>query len=244
MKTRRIIFESDFVDEAVFLTIRDREGKGDLELARRFHEGKDRVYSEGDQEGHEDSFRKFYDEQFRELGLQNFFENVVAQFPLIDSADLQVIFRRAWGQREEGAELYVRSEMKTVTVGIQTVRVKDPCSLEAFLRYEFMHISDMLDPEFGYSPFLPFESGSAAGNDLVRERFRILWDLYTSARMRKTGFKDWVPLERQKELFERAFMLLDNKHRAPVFFKLLQGGKWTQRELLEIAVYDRTEILT
>jgi hypothetical protein len=143
--------------------------------------------------------------------------------------------RRAPTQKDEGSELYVRSNAKTVLVNIQTHRLFDADHVEKFLRHELMRISDMLDPAFQYSKDAPLGGSSELEDNLIRDRFRILWDLSISLRLLKRGFGVLVPLERQRQFYERAFSKWPASVRAKTFHEILNQKSHTQSDLLELA---------
>src|SRR3989338_7912379 len=104
----------------------------------------------------------------------------------------------------------------TLLLGLQAARCLNRDELVAFLRHELMHICDMLDPAFAYEPHPEFAPppvgkpeadpigvGIACGNpppgggvggeceienDLIRERVRLLWNVWVAGRMRRNGW--------------------------------------------------------
>ena len=77
---------------------------------------------------------------------------------------------------DEGADLLV-GEQRTVLFRIAADRFLDPCALATFVRHEMRHVLDMLDPAFGYRPDLGLRGRTRAEQELVRSRYRVLWDL-------------------------------------------------------------------
>lgn len=234
MTSVAVTFEPSFIEEAVYLAVKRAENLGDLNLVESFYQQRNRMYEETEEE-RENSFQRFYDEQFSKLGLASLFEQIFTEFTCLNDPSLVVVIRREWNQRAEGAELFVDRGLKTVLVGIGTRRFLEPPILEAFLRHELMHISDMLDPEFRYEPDPELGGTHEIENNLIRDRFRILWDLYVSARIREKGFCELIPLERQRRNFDQAFSILDTDQREALFDTVLSGKQWTQQELLRFA---------
>jgi hypothetical protein len=124
-------------------------------------------------------------------------EKALAEQPIVTSAISACVVARAAGQKHEGAELFVNPdgessdrEKKTVRLLLRTESLLKQSELLSFLRHEFYHIVDMLDPAFGYEPFLPPAEGGPTHDSLLRERYRTLWDTAIDGRMVQRG---WLP---------------------------------------------------
>ena len=59
--------------------------------------------------------------------------------------------------------------------------------LRDYVRHEFTHLSDMLDPAFGYAPTLDLPGLNGAQQRLARERYRLLWDITIDGRLTAAG---------------------------------------------------------
>lgn len=172
-------FDPGFIEEAVFWTARNEET-----VSARFHKERDAIYDlEVSEEERELRFRSFHKKYFTELGLESLFEKVVLEFPFILQAKPLIFIQRVWSKKEEDTELYQDGPRKTVLIRMRVSRLLDRTSLETFLRHELLRISDMLDPAFGYSPHASLGGASPIQDELIRERFRKLWDQYIDARL-------------------------------------------------------------
>ena len=114
-------------------------------------------------------------------------------------------------------------------------RVLDLTFLESFLRHELTRISDMLSFDFQYSPHPVFGGKNEIENNLIRERFRLLWDSYIDARARGKGFKTIKAYEEQKEEFERKFFFLAVLEREQILTKIQGCENLMQIDLLNWA---------
>lgn len=239
----RIELDPAFVEEAVFLTLKREEKAGGEGLVKTFHDGKNQIYEVVSGETREESFRKFYKVWFSKLGLGVIFERIVGEFPLLAGSEILVFVKRVFRQKDEGSELYVEDFAKTVLIGLQVIRILDKPFLEAILRQELVHVSDMLDPEFQYSPDPIFGGTCETENDLIRDRFAVLWNLYVSSRIQRKGFQSLVSRGRQKLDFDKTFSFWSEKKRNQVFEDLLNRDQWTHPELLRLARHrDQTRI--
>lgn len=230
-----LIFEPDFLEDAVFLVIHDREGNGSEELVMAWHRERERVYAIRDFHVRTREFRRLDEEWFSRLGLRARFEATLRAFPYLSDPSLFIRIRRAFSSKEEGSELYLQDNLKTNLLKIQTIRFLEDQYLERFLRHEWLRVSDMLDPHFQYSPRVALSGAGEVEDNLIRERFRILWDIYLSARLIKQGLEPLLPLDCLRQLFERAFSQWSERMRERIFGEI-RGGKYqTQSELLKLA---------
>lgn len=108
----------------------------------------------------------------------------------------------------ESAELFVRdgrtgSLVRTLVIQMLPETLFAPERAAAFFRRELLHVSDMLADSFGYCA----EDLTALGqrDQIVRDRYRVLWDIYVESRLMKEGRVDEHGLDRLRRMFERAF---------------------------------------
>jgi hypothetical protein len=204
-------FDPAFVEEAVFLES-SRLASGAVQIAAAFHQEREAVYGLADALEREAAFRRLALRYFQSLGLAEMFTARLEEFPrLSDRIELAVV-RRVWSRKDEQVELYVGRPpparpddspeislreisridkiprpwpgyFMTLFIGLQVVRCLDRGKLIAFLRHELMHVADMLDPAFAYDPQVGLGGECVPENELIRERFRLLWDLWVHGRM-------------------------------------------------------------
>src|SRR5262249_54180805 len=125
---------------------------------------------------------------FREWGLERLLVTLLKEFPLLPPALNLLVFRKARSKNEEGAELYVSAETgRNGVLAVLTERFGQDGPLTSFLRHELMHLQDMVDPAFGYSPHLDLPGKTAAQQRLMRERYRLLWDITIDGRLTGAG---------------------------------------------------------
>ncbi len=242
-------FDPAFVEETVFLELRNREALGNCAMAQAFHVQRSALYDTTTATGEREArFQQLAARYFQELGFSELFAKRFEEFPLIGAHVPVALVRRAWSRKEERVELYVPptpgggSSLKafpTLWIGFQVARCLNREQLVAFLRHELMHISDMFDPAFGYQPHPDFGAECETEEDLIRKRFRLLWNLVVDGRMRRKG---WPAVDhgttRLRE-FERAFASWDPQRREAVWPDLGNRASCTQRELLELAKDER-----
>jgi hypothetical protein len=227
-------FDSSFVEEAVFLTVK---GKGASDrFVKTFHRDRERMYqTQLPAQERDRQFMAFYETHFHELGLRQIFEQLILEFPRVCQPAILVFMKRVWSKQEEEVELYVQGELKTVYIGLQVTRICDREFLKKFLTHELTRVSDMLDPRFQYSPFPDLGGASEIEDNLVRERFRILWDIYIKGRLRKKGYSSEDSEEDQMSILKRGFPFWDEKRRGQISAQVRGGENFRQRDLLELA---------
>ncbi|MBI2167040.1 MAG: hypothetical protein HYU34_02210 [Candidatus Omnitrophica bacterium] len=219
METIPLQFDPRFVEEMVSLRMEAEEEEGDRLLVKLFYQERDH----------------FYAKWFAEVGFEALFRGALDDFPGILETNPLIFVKRAWERKEEGAELYGQGSQKTVLIRLSAARMNGPVLLQSFLRQELLHIQDMLDPVFQYSPDLPLGGDNVAQDELIRQRFRLLWDIYAEGRMNRRGWRTLVPLEARRREFQGAFSFWTEQKRETAFRKLAGEAAWTQEGLLQLA---------
>lgn len=244
-----IRFDPAFVEETVFLELRAREAAGDRAAPQAFREEWDALYGVEDHGAlRTEGFQRIAVRYFEALGFSELFIGRFKEFPLLETHIPLAIVRRVWSRKEERVELYVgkasgsrgaTGAITTLSIGLQAARCLDRDRLVAFLRHEFLHISDMLEPAFAYVPLSELGGECEMEDDLIRDRFRLLWDLWVDGRMRWEGWQGVVDGAARRDQFELAFASWDPRRREAVFAKLSGRDQCTQRELLALANDER-----
>lgn len=178
-------------------------------------------------------FQNFYQDYFEKTGLHSFFEKMILDYPLLNTAQTTIFIKRVWSRKQEGAELFFDGKNKTVLINLQIIRLENLAELAAFFRHELMHISDMLDPAFQYRNNPSLGGVCEAENDLVRERFRILWDLYITARLTLQKMPAPATPEKFKKDIQKAFSYQDASENEKLFQTIFSGEPKTQKDLIE-----------
>lgn len=203
-------YEPRLVEEATLLALR---GTGEEAAFRR---ERDRLYEIADPEAREAAFRAFHAAWFERLGLSRAIGWALRERAAIICATRACVVTYAASARQEGAELFVRppeegtreADRRSVVLRLRPERLLAAPQLLEFLRHELLHIADMLDPCFAYEPWLPSADAGPANRELLKSRYRVLWDASIDGRLSRLG---WAPagvrVERLAE-FRRAFPML------------------------------------
>lgn len=240
-----IRFDPGFVEEAVFLELKRLAASGEEGMQRRFREEWASLYEGGSSvEESEAAFQRLSGRYFKALGLSELFAQRFEELQGL-SASAEVAFvRRVFSRKEERVEFYASRagdgrlgiEIPTVLfIGLQVARCLHREALVAFLRHELMHVCDMIDPAFKYDPRADLGGVCEAEEDLLRERFRLLWDVWVHGRFKRKG---WQTLEEdsvRRQEWERVFAFVDPVRRLEAFRIVGGRDRWTQQELLALA---------
>ena len=226
-------YDDDFVEGAVFICASSRRhGPPSLQV-RRFHSGREKLYAILDPDERNTAFFKLHLDWFREWGLEKMLLELIDGFPLLRETLNALVFRKARIKNDEGAELYVSADNgRSGVVALCVERFDQPEALARFLRHEFTHVDDMVNPAFGYSPQLHLPGQNAAQQRLTRERYRLLWDITIDGRLLRSTVG--TP-EQHRGAFERAFGFWPEIKRDKVFDSLSNNPDPRHVDLLAIA---------
>ena len=180
-------YDDDFVEAAVFLCASGRRPGAPALQVRRFHAERERCYTVADPDERNAAFFKVHLGWFREWGLEQLLTGLLAEYPLLPGALNVLAFRQARTKNEEGAELYVSAGVRNAMVALRMDRLERDRPLLRFLRHEFMHLHDMVDPAFAYSRQIHLPTHNQTQQRITRERYRLLWDITIDGRLTRAG---------------------------------------------------------
>lgn len=216
-------YDDEFIEAAVTLAAGGRLTKVPALQVTRFHRERERLYTILDPDERNAAFFRLHLEWFREWGLERPINDVFAAFRLVREALTTLGIRRSIDKRDEGAELYVNeSGERTGMLALRLERLGRPEALKEYLRHEFMHLHDMLDPGFGYSPSIDVPGLNSAQQRLALERYRLLWDITIDGRLAAAGHAPMLSRAQHVEAFARGYSFWPEPRRAETFASLWQ----------------------
>lgn len=232
----KLLFEDDLVEGVVFLCAsRERPGVSPFQI-RRFRAEHERCYAERDPDDRAAAFARVQLLWFREWGFDKRLGDIAGRFAPLGRALETLAFRKARGRNDEGAELYRHPGGACQgIVALNPARFAEDSTLEHYLHHELAHLADMVDDSFGYSPDLDGAGRTASEQRLVRERYRLLWNVSVDGRLTRRGLATVADEARRRTEFDRGFAYLADARREAVFADLWNGRLARHDHLLAIA---------
>ena len=228
----KLLFDEDLVEGAVVDCARTASPL----LVRRFHREREKVYTIADPDERNAAFFRLHLDWFREWGLETFLRERIAAFPNLETHLKALAFRKARNKTEEASELYVNRDREWHgMVALRPERFGKKKSLVLFLNHELMHLNDMVDPKFGYSPEISDLSQSPSQQRLLRERYRLLWDVTIDGRLIGAGLETGATREQRWNEFNRAFSSLPEAKCQETFQSLWIGPAPQHVQLVTLA---------
>ncbi len=228
----RIEYEPNLVEQSVLFAARQ-----DAALMGQLHGATDPLYQLTDATQQESRFREVYAGFFRRLGFDAVLPHLLEERPLIAEHVGRCIARQAANARKEAAELYVKDEeespspsTRSLFIFVTADSLLKPKELEHRMQSELLHTSDMLDYRFGYV------KDSLAGHhprqNLIRDRYRVLWDIFVEGRLHREGRRDSEAEARLQEQLARVFGRAANGRAAEAFARVFGAVGLTHGQML------------
>lgn len=184
-------------------------------------------YEQRDPAARDQAFAELHEQWFSELGLRKLILGVVEEFSHIRDGVRRVMVTQASSPRSQTAELFGSPGKYTVVISIAASTLLDRSAFEYWARHEFLHIDDMLTPDFGYDIARRPTGATPAARNLVQDRYAVLWALFVDGRLAHRGQAPAnVEAKRRAEL-ARAFGLRTDDSIDLTFRELWEQSKTT-----------------
>jgi hypothetical protein len=229
-------YDEEFIEAAAFLcTNGRRKGVPSLQIAR-FHREREKLYAILDPDERNTAFFKLHLDWFREWGLEKLLTDLLKVFPLLTEKLSVLVVRKTRGKKDdEGAELYVNETgQRSAILALRPESFERDAALRDYVRHEFTHLHDMLDPAFGYAPTLDLPGLNGAQQRLARERYRLLWDITIDGRLAAAGHKPMAARESHAVAFSRGYSFWPAERQAETFESLWQNTSPSHAEFLAL----------
>ncbi|MBI4442697.1 MAG: hypothetical protein HY649_04910 [Acidobacteria bacterium] len=192
-------YDPRLVEEAVLLSLEGHREE------TQFRRERDRVYELANEDERETRFSQLHGKWFVQLQLGRPIVEALEEQPGVIQQAQRCAVLPAITSRDEGADLHDwlgggGGQPTAILMKLKPRRLLDTTELRGWLRHELMHIADMLDPNFGYERLIPASDLGPAYANLLRDRYRVLWDTWIDGRLHRRG---WLPQQvREKRLAE------------------------------------------
>lgn len=224
-----IRYTPELMEKVIMEEMRRREVQGNASLTNLYQNKVEPLY-ELDEEARTEMFAKVHAEFFSKFGFDKMMRKILEEFSRVDKV-VSVFVVQA--EEDEEADLVgEEGKPELILIRLRPESFLQPALLNKVLKHELMHVSDMLDEDFGYRM-------ERLGNSLVEEmtvkdKYRLLWDIYIDSRLERRGAGQEAKELRFAE-FERLYQKIPEQHRNKVFEALWSTQRMTHSELLELA---------
>lgn len=234
----QLSYDDDFIEGAVFVAASGKRPGVPSSQIRRFHQERDRCYDVLDPDDRNTAFFKLHLAWFRRWELEKLLLDLLDEYPLLPSALTTLAFRKARSKKDESAELYVSTESgRSAIAAMRPERFGCDEAVAGLLRHEFTHLSDMVDPAFGYSPTFSRPGVNPTRQNIVRERYRLLWDITIDGRLHRSEHQ-----RQHRALFDAVFHGWSESRRDDVFTRLWGETKPSHDQLMSLAADPRDQL--
>ncbi len=228
-----LLVDPALAEEAVLRTISGRPEE------RRFRRERNRLYDLPLEE-RETAFASLHLRWFAALGLDEQLRQPLDELPILADHCFRCVVARARSRDDQGADLLVDDaasgrEGRTVAVRLLPAAFAHPEALRSFLRFELLHVADMVNPHFGYEPRFGSSLPGPCHEQLLRDRYRVLWDVRIAGLLARRGAADAELVERVRAAFFRWFPMLGPEEAEKALAGLYAGDWGTHAELVRFA---------
>lgn len=230
----QILYEPVLLDAVVSALIQERDASGDLRFSREYHALVDPAYPLAPS-AREEAFQQIHRRLFRQWHLAAPLESVLAEFPTLQELVQTLWVVRAPTSRDEGADLGFPGRTAAI-VRLLPRRFLDPPGLERLLRHELTHLADMLDPTFAYEPTAQIPGTLPAEEPLIRDRYRLLWDITIDSRLVRAGRETVASREERRREFVAQYHGVPAALLEGTFQRLWETPRPSHPALLEMAI--------
>ncbi len=205
----RIAYDAVLVEASVLLA----ERRLSAAEATAFRAERDRIYDVDDLDEREARFEELHGRFFLQLRLDRPLHEALAERPelMLRTGGCRIL--PAVSRQDEMAD--VRGEVgapaeatPSIVIRLRPQSLLDHEALRTLLRRELLHVADMLDPAFGYRKELPGIDEDPAMVNLLRERYRVVWDASIDGRLCRGGLLGVRARAARLSEFTRAFPML------------------------------------
>jgi hypothetical protein len=230
-----IEYDTSLTESVVLQEIEKRERRGDPGLLNNYHEKVDPLY-ELDPLDREEEFENVHEQIFLDLGYGKLIKEAIEEFPLLNDKVSDIYINISLVTEE--ADLMKRDfddtgDLRKIKIKIRAEMFSSPEELRMVLRHELMHVIDMLDEAYGYDTKIP--ALNTVEENFIRERYKILWDIYIDSRLGREGKKTIAGRDKRFSEFSVIYQKIPYSQRLVMFDNLWGRERMTHGEILGMA---------
>jgi len=235
----KIQYDPLLTETVVLQEINRQQEAGDRALFCEYHVAADPLYHRRP-EARNAAFQGLHEQFFNTLGFPELLRTELHEFPSIESRASEVVVALAAGSHEEGADLSLEEAngngqpAKRVGIRLMADRFLDLPTLRRYLRHELLHIADLLDPSFGYEGEVRLAIASPAEENIIRNRYRLLWCLSIDARLESAGGEPLADRDSHRRDFDAQYRKFSPAVREAIFERLWRSEPLSHSLLLQM----------
>ncbi|MEK6599610.1 MAG: hypothetical protein AABY52_04630, partial [Deltaproteobacteria bacterium] len=186
----------------------------------------------------EEEFDKLYEKFFLDnLGYGKVIKEVFDEFPFLNEKISDVYINMDL-MREE-ANLMKKDpdepgDLRKIKFKMRPEIFGDKNEIRKAIRHELMHVKDMLDDDYGYDIRVPAGLNTTEEN-FLRDRYKILWDIYIDSRLIKEGKETMETKEKRFAWFSGIYRKMPVEQKIVMFDNFWNKEKITHKEILDMA---------
>jgi hypothetical protein len=235
-----IQYDPLLTETVVLQEITRRQDAGDPALFREYHVAADPLYHRRP-DARDAAFERLHDQFFIMLGFAESVQRPLRDFPRIGEQASELLVALAASSAEEGADLSLGEAnesgllVRRVGIRLRADRFLDPAGLHRYLRHELLHVVDLLDPNFGYKGEIRLAVASPAEENIIRNRYRLLWCLSIDARLESAGGEPLADRDSHRRDFDAQYRKFSPTLREAIFVRLWRPEPLSHSLLLQMA---------
>jgi len=225
--------QPNLVERIVFDAVRADDSLRS-EYERQFSD----CYQHRDIDERDRAFAQLHERLFGALGMRKLVLSLAGEFPHFIERVCRLLVTQAPHARLQTAELFGAPGRYAVVIAVAPATLLDRNEFGFWARHEFLHIDDMLDPEFGFDLGLRPRGATTAAKNLTQDRYAVLWALHVDARLEHRGQAPDGVMERRRTELNRVFELDRRDSDNRIFNEMWERAKTSSpnhRELLDCA---------
>lgn len=231
----KIQFDPALVEQSVGHAVH-----GNRHLEAELHRSIDPLYAMDPGTKRDTQFSEAYFRFFSRLGLDSTFTRLFEEQPTIGRDIERCLIREAPRSKNECAELLVKGggedlnpDERTLVIQVTVASLVEGDRLRSRIRRELFHVADMLDEKFAYRR--EQIDGLPSRQNLIRDRYRVLWDANIEGRLSRLGFEDEHASARIRTSFACVFGIESESLANQVFDRVFSSESLTHAQLFEWA---------
>src|SRR3989304_1953125 len=227
-----ILYDTTLVEDVVFREIKRREAIGKDSDVKDYYDRHREIY-ERREDSREKLFEKLHEEFFLKFGFGKPILDVLSEFKEFDNKiKIIAVFKALIVSQEEAS---ISNDSGKIGLRIHPEQFFIQPKLEAFIRHELKHISNMLDGNFKYRKYNKTGAVSPAQENAIRSRYKIIWDIFLDGRIARSRKETVVLREERFAEFRELYRSIPSSHLDEIFEALWNAEKLTHEEILAMA---------